>query len=77
MQYLSATGVEPTRDVMTKALALVGEVLSRNDVIRHAQASEIFAEVMRAVPERFNLPEPLFPPASPALRRGSIHYGER
>lgn len=76
MQYLAGLGVEPTRDVMSEALALVGEVLDTMPSVGTPDAAAVFGEIMDRLPQRLNLPEPLLPPAVPPLARGSIRYGE-
>lgn len=76
MQYLSSAGVTPTTDVMRDTLQLVSEVLDAAGPLGTPEPAAFMAEVMNRVEERFALPEPLLPPATPPLTRGSIHYDE-
>lgn len=77
MQYLASAGVTPTTDVMRDTLQLVSEVLDAAGPLGTPDPATFMAEVMNRVAERFELPEPLLPPAAPPLARGSIHYDER
>ncbi|MDX5363252.1 MAG: hypothetical protein LPJ91_03755 [Pseudazoarcus pumilus] len=77
MQYLVSAGISPTPDVMREALQLVSEVLDEASPVAEPDAPMLFARIMDLLPERFSLPDPLLPPASPPLERGSIHYGAR
>lgn len=77
MQYLVSAGISPTSDVMREALQLVSEVLGETSPVAEPDATTLIARIMDQVPERFSLPDPLLPPASPPLERGSIHYGTR
>lgn len=74
MQYLTSAGVTPTADVMRDALQLVSEVLDAAGPVGTPDSQTLIAQVMDRLPERFSLPDPLLPPASPTLTRGSIHY---
>jgi len=77
MQYLIGAGLTPTTDLMRDALQLVSDVLEDAGPLGLPDSAEFMAEVMNRLPERFSLPEPLLPPATPPLMRGSIHYGRR
>lgn len=75
LQYLTSAGISPTQYVMREALQLVSEVLDEAGPITTPDAAALIAEVMNRLPTRFSIPDPLLPPASPELVRGSIHYG--
>jgi len=74
LAYLDGLGVEPTREVMQDALALVAEAIERIPSVGSPDEAELFEAVMERLPQHFSLPEPLLPPATPPLARGSIHY---
>lgn len=76
LNYLTSAGISPTQYVMREALQLVSEVLDEAGPITVPDASALIDEVMNRLPERFSIPEPLLPPASPDLQRGSIHYDQ-
>lgn len=75
MQYLVSAGISPTPDVMHEALQLVSEVLAEASPVVEPDGTALIARIMDHLPERFSLPEPLLPPATPPLERGSIRYG--
>lgn len=65
--YLRNYGIAPDVAVCRQALNLIDEEL--------AQGSEgLMARTMDRLPEVFNLQEPVIPPQSPPLKRGSIGY---
>lgn len=76
MHYLTSAGVTPTPDVMREALVMITEVLEEASPIGTPDSTALIAEAMNRLPARFSLPDPLLPPASPPLERGSIYYGE-
>lgn len=75
MQYLVSAGISPTPDVMREALQLVSEVLADASPVGSPDTTALLAQVMDKLPEHFSLPDPLLPPVSPSLERGSIRYG--
>ena len=67
--YLSASGVELTRDITRQALQLVESGLCSGE-------ENLLAFVMARVPEQFGLKNVELPVAAPEILRGSIGYGE-
>lgn len=74
LAYLAGLGVEPTQEVMHDALTLAAEVIERVPSVGPPDEADLFQAIMERLPEHFSLPEPLLPPATPSLSRGSIHY---
>ncbi len=77
MQYLVGAGLSPTTDLMREALQLVSEVLEAAGPVGSPDPATFMTEVMDRLDQRFPLPDPLLPPATPPLERGSIHYADR
>jgi len=79
--YLRLCGVPMDRDVRIAALRLVEEVVAASPVPYGADGdpddeSGLIEAVMLRFPQRFQLPEPSFPPVFPRIERGSIHYDD-
>lgn len=79
--YLRLCGVPMDREVRIAALRLVEEVVAESPASDGADgdpddASGLIEAVMLRFPQRFQLPEPNFPPVFPRIERGSIHYDD-
>ena len=68
--YLSAMGIEISREVTLQVLRLVeaGLALEQEDPLRH---------IMSKVRENFGLPQSDLPPVAPGVIRGSMGYEPR
>ena len=65
--YLSAMGVELTREVTIHALALVEEGLA-------SKQEDLLHFVMTRVPDHFTIQHPELPPTVPPITRGSMSF---